>query len=188
MKNQSAPSSSPSVRYALRSVALLLLGSAAACAPAMARTAQTAAAREAVVERARCGMADDEKSLDPVLRGEAVQSVEALYGDGAQRGPSSEVRGVSITVSALPGMTAESLGRDLQCHSAKAMLGDSHAAWDDPFDLPGSFVAIDVRAAGYGFEVAVAGSSSDEGYAILTRAQAFTKEMARTQAPRTASR
>jgi hypothetical protein len=85
-------------------------------------------------------------------------------------------------------MTAESLDRALECHSAKAALGDSHGAWDDPFFLPGSFVAIDVRAAGYGYEVAVSGASSDEGYAIMTRAQAFAKETAAGQTQRTASR
>jgi hypothetical protein len=49
-------------------------------------------------------------------------------------------------------------------------------------------VGIDVHAAGYGFEVEVAGASSDEGYAILTRAQAFAKEIASAPAALTASR
>ena len=173
----------------LRVGALALLAALGACAPAATRAAQTAADREAMVERTRCDAQGDERSLAPVLRGEAVQSVEALYTSGETApGARSEVRGVSITVQALPGMTAESLDRALECHSARAALGDSRAAWDDPFFLPGSFVGIDVRAAGYGFEVQVAGSSSDEGYAILTRAQAFAKEIATAPKQLTASR
>jgi hypothetical protein len=183
-------SSTWSIQNASRRVgAVVLLSALGACAPAATRAAQSAADREATVERTRCGGQDDERSLAPVFHGEAIQDVEALYrGGDATPGARSEVRGVSITVRALPGMTAESLDRALQCHSAKATLGDSRGAWDDPFFLPGSFVSIDVRGAGYGFEVEVAGSSSDEGYAILTRAQAFAKEMATAPRQLTASR
>jgi hypothetical protein len=189
MNSHRQHSSTWSVQNASRRVgAVVLLSALGACAPAATRAAQTAADREAMVERTRCGGQDDERSLAPVFHGEAVQNVDALYRSDASPGARSEVRGVSITVRALPGMTAESLDRALQCHSAKATLGDSRAAWDDPFFLPGSFVGIDVRAAGYGFEVEVAGSSSDEGYAILTRAQAFAKEIATAPRQLTASR
>lgn len=190
LKNHHAHSSTSPVRGVPRRISVLvLLATLGACAPAATRTAQSAADREARVERSRCDAQNDERILAPVLRGEAVQSIEALYreGDGSRRGTPPELRGASITVQALPGMTAESLDRALQCHSAKAMLGDDRGAWDDPFFLPGSFVGIDVRTAGYGFEVDVAGSSSDEGYAILTRAQAFAKEIAIAR-PLTASR
>lgn len=190
MKKYAEQSSTSSVQHAsCRIGALVLLVTVGACAPAATRAAQTAADREAQVERTRCGGHDDEKSLAPVFRGEAVQNIEALYRrDDGSPAARSAVRGAAITVRALPGMTEESLGRALQCHSARATLGDSRGAWDDPFFLPGSFVGIDVHAAGYGFEVEVAGASSDEGYAILTRAQAFAKKIASASSDLTASR
>jgi hypothetical protein len=156
------------------------------CTPAATATARTAADREAAVERTVCtGAVDD--AVAPLLRGESVQDVQALYRPGAGSGR-SEVRGATIAVRARLGTTAESLGRALQCHSAKAMLGDVGTAGYDPFFLPASFVTIDVHAAGYGYDVDVVGATSDDGYQILTRANAFAKQAVRGQMEITASR
>jgi hypothetical protein len=157
------------------------------CASSATPAARSAADREASVERTVCTGNDDEDALAPVLRGESVQNVEPLYRevDGSAQ---PQVRGVTIAVRARLGTTAESLGRALQCHSARAMLGDVRAAGDDPFFLPASFVTIDARPAGYGYDVEIAGTSSDEGYRILTRANAFAKQVVRAKQELTASR
>ena len=68
---------------------------------------------------------DDDKAVAPVLGGGAGQSVQPLYSTvpGAKSGPQSELRGVTVTIAALPSMTAEWLDRALECNSAKVTLG-----------------------------------------------------------------
>ena len=160
-------------------VVLLALIAASACGPSSstAQGAQTVAARAAFVERTRCRADDDEKNLAPVLSGEAIQGVQPLYTtiEGAKSGVGSELRGVTVTVRPLPGMTAEWLDRELECHSARATLGHGQGAPDDPFFLPTSFVNIEVRSATDGFDAEVVGYAPEEAAEILARANAFAK-------------
>jgi len=132
------------------------------------------------MERTRCAGDDDEKALAPVLSGSAVQGVKPLYNatEGARSGGQSVLRGATVTVSALSGVTAEWLDRALECHSAKVTLGRVPGASDDPFWLPGSSADIDVRSAKDGFDVAVTGYSSEDARQILDRANAFAKAKA----------
>lgn len=129
------------------------------------------------MEGTLCAADDDDKALGPVLGGDAVQGVQPLYGtvEGAKTGHQLVLRGATVIVSALPGMTAEWLDRALECHGAREALGHAPAAPNDPFWLPGSFVDIDVRSAKDGFDVAIAGYSSDDAREILVRASAFAK-------------
>jgi hypothetical protein len=126
------------------------------------------------MERTRCNPDDDDKAIGPVLGGSAVVGVEALYSTfgSTKSGPQSELRGANLTVTALPGVTAEWLDRALECHSAKAMLGHIQAA-DDPFWLPDASLDIDVRSAKDGFQIAVAAFSPDDARRVLARANAF---------------
>jgi hypothetical protein len=160
-------------------VVLLALIAVSACGPSSSTTqgAQTTVDRATFVEHTRCRAEDDEKNLAPVLSGDAVQGVQPLYTtiEGAKSGVGSELRGVTVTIRPLPGMTAEWLDRELECHSARATLGHGHAAPDDPFFLPTSFVNIEVRSATDGFDAEVVGYSPAEAAAILARANAFAK-------------
>jgi hypothetical protein len=90
-------------------------------------------------------------------------------------GEQSQLRGAVLTVNALPGVTAEWLDRELECHSARLTLGQSKSTPDDPFWLPGSSLDIDVRPAKDGFIIGVAGFSAADAHQILNRAQAFAK-------------
>ena len=119
---------------------------AAATAACAEQSARTPADLAAFMERTRCASDDDDKAIAPVLNGSAVQRIEPLLGTigGAKSGPMPELRGVTVIVVALPGITAEWLDRALECHSAKEVLGHEPAPSDDPFWLPGSFVNIDV--------------------------------------------
>jgi hypothetical protein len=128
-------------------------------------------------ERTRCASDDDDKALAPVLGGDAVQRVQPLYStvEGAKTGHQSELRGAVVTVSALPGITAEWLDRALECHSAKEVLGHGPTLSDDPFWLPGSSVNIDVTSDRDGFNVAVSAYSANDARRILDRANAFAK-------------
>jgi hypothetical protein len=90
-------------------------------------------------------------------------------------GEQSQLRGAVLAVTALPGVTAEWLDRELECHGARLTLGRGPSSPDDPFWLPGSSVDIDVRPSKDGFIIGVAGYSSADARQILDRAQAFVK-------------
>jgi len=167
--------------------AFLVMMSGAACNQGSGPDARSPADQAAFMERTRCAPDDDDASLTPVLGGGAVQKVEPLYTtvEGAKMGRQSELRGATVVVAALPGMTAEWLDRALECHSAREVLGHAAVASADPFWLPGSSVDIDVRSARDGFDVAVAGYSSEDARQILARANAFVKSKASDAAPRT---
>jgi hypothetical protein len=167
-------STSRMVRLHHAAAALALAAATSACAEPSARTPADEAA---FMERTRCASDDDDKALAPVLGGDAVQRVQPLYStvEGAKTGHQSELRGAVVTVSALPGITAEWLDRALECHSAKEVLGHGPTLSDDPFWLPGSSVNIDVTSDRDGFNVAVSAYSANDARRILDRANAFAK-------------
>jgi hypothetical protein len=129
------------------------------------------------MERTRCGPEVNDAALAPILSGQAVRGVEPLYAtiEGGKSGEEAHLRGAILTVSALPGMTAEWLDRELECHSASVVLGQVKATPDDPFWLPASTVDIDVRPGKDGFVIGVAGYSSADARQILERARSFAK-------------
>jgi hypothetical protein len=156
---------------------LFLAATAAACGESSPQGVRSPADRAAFMESTRCATDDDEKSIAPVLSGSAVQGVQPLYNtlEGSKSGVQAALRGATIKVAALPGVTSEWLDRALECHSAKVTLGHLPGAPDDPFWLPGSAVDIDVRSARDGFDVAITGYSSEDARQILDRANAFAK-------------
>lgn len=137
------------------------------------------------MERTRCGPDVNETSLAPVLGGQALKDVGPLYAtiETGKAGEQSHLRGALLTVSALPGVTAEWLDRELECHSASVALGLVKTTAEDPFWLPGSTVDIDVRPAKDGFLIGVAGYSPTDARQILDRAQAFAKAKATPVSP-----
>lgn len=140
---------------------------------------KTPAEHASFMESTRCGPDDDDKALAPVLGGNAVVAVQPLYGaaGSSKGGQQATLRGASLTVSALPGMTPEWLDRALECHSAKSTLGGA-ASPDDPFFLPDSNVDIDVRPAKDGFDVAVTAFYPADAQRVLDRALAFKAKAA----------
>jgi hypothetical protein len=146
---------------------------AAGCAP----PARSPVDQAAFIERTRCGPEVKDSDLAPVLGGQAVQDVGPLYSsvEVGKSGEQSQLRGAVLTISALPGVTAEWLDRELECHGARLALGQVKSSPADPFWLPGSTVDIDVRPAKDGFIIAVAGYSTADAHQILDRAQAFAK-------------
>lgn len=162
----------------------LLAITAGACADPSAPGGRTPADEAAFMERTRCASDDTDKALAPVLSGDAVQRVQPLYStiEGAKSGHQAELRGAIVTVSALPGITAEWLDRGLECHSAREVLGREPTPSDDPFWLPRSTVNIDVSSDRDGFNVAVSAYSADDARRILDRANAFAKAKAPSDA------
>jgi hypothetical protein len=152
----------------------------AACTEPSAQGGRTPADEAAFMERTRCASDDTDKALAPVLSGDAVQRVQPLYStiEGAKSGHQAELRGAIVTVSALPGVTAEWLDRALECHSAKEVLGHEPTPSDDPFWLPRSTVNIDVTSDRDGFNIAISAYSANDARQILDRANAFEKAKA----------
>jgi hypothetical protein len=140
---------------------------------------KTPADRAAFMERTRCS-GDDDKLTAAVLNGTAIVGVKPAYSNvgDAKGGPQPELRSAIISVSALPGLTAEWLDSALECHSAKTTLGHAPAASNDPFWLPEASIDIDVRPAKDGLDIVVTGYSPDEARRILGRASAFAPKAA----------
>jgi hypothetical protein len=148
---------------------------APACAPA--HEARSPAEEAGFMESTRCGPEVNDSDLAPVLSGRAVQGVGPLYNtvEAGKSGEESRLRGAVLTIGALPGVTAEWLDRELECHGARLTLGRITSSPEDPFWLPGSSIDIDVRPGKDGFVVGVAGYSSSDARQIFDRAQAFAK-------------
>jgi hypothetical protein len=130
----------------------------------------------AAIERTRCGPGFDEALLAPVLSGSAVEGWEPLYWTISSHGdPGKRLAGASFTVHPLQGYSAERLGRSLECHSARRVLGLLPPAGSlrDPFWLPGRTVDIDVEPSGNEFAVFVYSDDVDDAGAIVARARAF---------------
>jgi hypothetical protein len=170
--------SSPPSGRTLRAATLLACVTAGPACDSGGPPPRTAADQATFVERTRCMPEDDDKALAPVLSGEALQSVAPLYSrlEQSKSGFQSELRGATLTVHALPGMTPEWLDRALECHGARAMLGHGAAVPNDPFFVPNSFVDIDVTSGKDGFDIEVVAYSSADANEVLARATAFAKD------------
>jgi hypothetical protein len=128
------------------------------------------------VERTRCGPDLDEAALAPVLSGSAVEGWEPLYWSLSTHGEyAKRLAGASFLVQPVEGLSAELLGRSLECHSARRVLGrlPPAGALRDPFWLPGRTVDIDVEPNGKDFVVSVYSDDVDDAGAIVARARAF---------------
>ncbi len=135
-------------------------------------SAATPADRAAAVETTKCSGAVDEAALAPVLTGGAIERVGPLYNKVWMRDSDgyATLDGAWITVRPLPGMTAESLQRALECHSARGTLGQVNSSTSDPFVLPSTTVNIQVASEGDAFRVGVGAPRSEEAREILDRA------------------
>lgn len=165
------------MRHRPASVTALAIAFAIASAEGCVSPVRSPADQADFMVRTRCGPEVNDTALAPILDGQAVKGVEPLYAtiEASKSGGEAHLRGALLTVSALPGVTAEWLDRELECHSASAVLGQVKATPDDPFWLPDSTVDIDVRPAKDGFLVGVAGYSSADARQILARSQSFVK-------------
>lgn len=148
-------------------IALLAMASAA-CAQSATPGVRTAATA------ARCDTTSDDKLLVSELSASAVQGVQPLYSHlaGSSKGGDRLV-GAVLTVTPLPGVTAEWLDHALECRVARSSLAQTPEASNDPFSLPFGSVDIDVRSAKDAFEIALTGSSPADAREILSRANAF---------------
>jgi hypothetical protein len=157
----------------------------AALAAGCGEPAKGPADQAAFTDRTRCGPEVTDSAIAPILDGKAVQQVEPLYStfDSDKSGETSKLRGAKITINALPGVTAEWLDRELECHNARVTLGQTQPTPNDPFWISGAMLDIDVRPAKDGFVIGVAAFSPADAKQILDLAQAFAKAKAGPSSP-----
>lgn len=141
--------------------------------------AASAALREAE-SRACVGISPGNRDMSPFDHVDDIQSVEPLTeqvgkSDAEQIGGTTtgaqRTTGVLITLRAVPGMTAEWLQREVDCHLARnASLG--HDVPEMPnCPLVPKGVRASVRSTGNGFAVAIRADSDSTAREILVRAQ-----------------
>lgn len=105
----------------------------------------------------------------------AVEAVEPSY-SYVKSGPEdrqARLRGARLHLRPGPGMTRELVTRELECHEARATLGQEVAPADDPYVLPGSWVEIEVDSEGDGFVVDARVDEFEPARQVLDRARRF---------------
>jgi hypothetical protein len=81
-------------------------------------------------------------------------------------------------IAPAPGLSREVLGRELECHQARTVLGAVPERIDDPYALPDRWLDIDVDADRDGFVVTVSADDFDDARRVFDRAHAFAAKKA----------
>ncbi len=117
---------------------------------------------------------ESEQQAAGALSPSLVEAVEPAYStvpSGNDR--IIRLRGARLHLRPTLNVSAEALQRTLECHQARVTLGDSPAVADDPYVLPGAWLAIDVESGGDGLVAAVLVDRFDDARRILDRARSF---------------
>jgi hypothetical protein len=136
-----------------------------------------ATVQAAGVERMQCDSSST--SQDGVVRSIAVLHVQPLYSHVRTGNTSEErVNGANLLVRPPKGVSADQLTRILQCHSARALLGqlNSNAVPNDPYWLPNTWVNIDVKPKNGNFAVSVSADTVRDNLQLYGRANHYADE------------
>ncbi|MGO9837196.1 MAG: hypothetical protein ACLP1X_23615 [Polyangiaceae bacterium] len=136
-----------------------------------------AAVRAADIERAQCEPGSP--SQDELVRSIAVLQVRpALTHMRSNTSGEERVNGAKLLVRPPHGMSAVQLGRILQCHGARALLGQVNGGYDanDPYWLPDAWVSIDVRAEDGNFAVTLSADTVRDNLRVYGRANHYADE------------
>jgi hypothetical protein len=148
----------------------LLLSGCAGVAPDALRASGLDQA--ALVDRNFCA-AGEASSLpvDPIQ----AEGVEPLYAyvHSGRNDSEARLQGAELRVRARPDISSEWLAHQIECHTAKALLGAEQARADDPFVVPSGWVDASVRFEGGSFVVALRPKDPDRAREVLARAEAF---------------
>ncbi len=149
-------------------IALVTLGCVKASVPPATQAAQ--------VEQHQCGGAVAQND-EQALKGTTITSVTPLYGHvhTSYNDYEARVNGAIIYVKPPAGVTSDQMTQMLQCHSARALLGqiDQSQVPNDPYWLPNSWVDIDVKPVVGGYAVTITADSVHNGLEVLARANAY---------------
>jgi hypothetical protein len=160
-------------------VALGVFSLAAACTPA-----PLPAAKAAGIEQAQCDATST--AQEGLVRSTKVLAVEPIYSRIITTGSSDQrVDGVKLVVRPPPGVNADQMTRILQCHSARALLGqiDRESDRNDPYWLPDRWVNIEVRPENGNFAVTLSADSVRDNLRVLSQANGFASDHALATEP-----
>ena len=151
-------------------LAALLAGSmTAACAGQV-----TPAATAAKVEHTQCpGVEHDDVA---VLNGTTVLRAQPIYTrQPSKSGEEERVSGVKLVIRPPEGVSPERLTRTLQCHSARALLGqvDRSQMPDDPYWLPDEWLDIAVVPENGNYAVSLQADSVAKNLQVFNRVSAY---------------
>jgi hypothetical protein len=156
------------IRWAMLSaVALWIVGCAAGVPPT---------AKAAEVERLQCDSDSTEASIRRLLRGVTVLEATPVYSHViTKQGGEKRVGGARIVLRRPEDLSMDQLARVLQCHSARALLGqaDFSEMPDDPFWLQNTWVDIEVEAAQGNYVVKLEANTVRQNLLLAARAKAF---------------
>jgi hypothetical protein len=139
--------------------------------------------KAAVIDRNLCagGEGRPEAGAFPVAPIQA-ESVEPLYlhVHSGRNGIEARLQGAALHLRARPDVSSEWLAHEIECHTAKALLGAEQgradqASPDDPFVVAGGWVDASVRIEGGSFVVTLRPEDPDRAMEVLARAEAFLR-------------
>jgi hypothetical protein len=122
-------------------------------------------------------MADEEQVIS-LLQGTTVLKSQPLYSTVSTKSvqPEARVNGATLVLQPPPGVTTERMSRTLQCHAARAALGQIGTSLrNDPFVLPGSWLDINVLPQPDGYAVTITAKDIAQGLSVLRNANAFAE-------------
>jgi hypothetical protein len=158
---------------------LLAVGFAGvACAASACAGKIAPAAKAASVEQLQCDHRTPGEDVS-LLQGTTVLGASPLYSHVITGKNDSEERvtGAKLLVRPPEGVSPERLTRVIQCHSARALLGqvDTSRFADDPYWLPDAWLDIEVKPENGNYEVVLRADSIPAGLKVLHRATAFAE-------------
>jgi hypothetical protein len=167
-------------RFSLAVIAASALGSVSIVGCA---ASPLPAVRAAQVERVQCDQAASGEADVQRMERTDVLGAAPLYSHvmTGTNGSEERIDGAKVVVRPPVGLSSEDLTRALQCHSARAVLGEGDRSQlvDDPFWLPGSWVTIEVRPENGNYAVILEAEGLSANIRLAERAESYAKRHVR---------
>jgi len=126
------------------------------------------------IEHLQCpGVEHDDVAL---LQGTTVLRAEPIYSrQPSKSGEDERVSGVRLIIRPPEGVSTERLTRTLQCHSAKALLGqvDRSQLPADPYVLPDEWLQINVVAEDGNYAVSLQADTVSKNLQVYNRVRSY---------------
>jgi hypothetical protein len=155
--------------FALTPIAASLVCACATAVPPSAKAAE--------VERIQCDSGPTGADDIHLLQSAAVIRSEPLYSHviTGNNGFEERVDGAKLIIRPPAGVSAERMTRIIQCHSARALLGQADRAnfVDDPFWLPDTWVTVEVTPENGNYAVTLEANDVPTNIRLAARARAF---------------
>lgn len=134
-------------------------------------------AKAAQVEQMQCPDPSAQQDDLRLLQGTTVLRAEPIYAHVLTGKNDSEDRvgGAKLIIRPPEGVSPERMTRILQCHSARALLGqvDPSQLPGDPYVLPDAWLDIDVKPEAGNFSVTLQSDSVSKNIQVLSQATSY---------------